>query len=144
MALVAGNEVALMNGDPFGAANPFNRNGDILFGRVIAVGATVDVLWENGQYTETVVAAIVFDKIDAVSDVVAQGVQGKVVYPLTPANNSFGNVVSSPEYRCIVVRVYQRQRDGAGEQATYVLLRSLQTGQLFESLLSQVALVDGQ
>lgn len=144
MAFALFDEVALINGDTVGAINAFNRNGNILFGRLIIDNTgDWDVLWENGLTAQSV-PPNALDKIDVVSDVVAQSLQGKVVYALPPSANSFGNVISSPEYRSIVVRVYTRQRGGEGEDATYVLLRNLQTQQLFEALYDTVTVVAGQ
>lgn len=139
MPVAVDEEVALVNGATIGSSDPFSRNGNILFGRVIGVGATVDVLWENGQYTETAVAAIAYDKI---TPGVAAPLVGRVVYPLPAAPGSANT--HSPEYRCLVVRVYNRQRDGAGDTATYVLLRNLSTGQMYEALSSTVQVIDGQ
>jgi hypothetical protein len=143
MALALLDEVALINGDLVSSPDPFLRNGNILFGRVIEEAASVvNVLWENGTVSENITNAAggPLDKIVSAATTVADDIQGRVVYPLPVGAGE----IMSAEYRCIVVRVYRRQRDGAGDLETFALLRNLQTGQMFETVFGNVTLIPGQ
>ena len=113
------------------------RRGNVIFGQVLsAIAATVDVLWEDGKFVETIPVADGggLDQIAPVSS----AIQGKIVYPGSAAD------IQSPEYRCLVVRTYSRQTNGSGTTNEYALLRSLQTGQMFEVILTSVQEILGQ
>lgn len=134
MALTLHNEVALINTTMTTGA--FARRGKVLFGIVIAVDvADVDVIFENGQAVAAVPCtdAGPFDRILPID---GSALAGKVVYPR--------DSVASPEYRCIVERVYTRRTNDVGDTVQFALLKNLQNGEYFESLASALVVIPGQ
>lgn len=125
MAIVAGDEVALAR-----TAGPtLTANGDFQFGRVIDVSSNNDVVFANGNVAEAIPSAQL-DKIVGVNE------EGKIY----SFSDGFNTTTPSPAYSGQVVRGYTRQNAGAGTATEYVLIRSLQNGQLYE--VPKTALVE--
>jgi hypothetical protein len=129
MALIAGDEVAYLQ--PAANADYYQRNGDFEFGVVTDVdGSDVSVLWANGNFTETVLAAAL-DKIEVAT---SAELSGRVV--------SFSGL-QSPEFLGIVLRVYSRDPNDGGSPVSFTLIR-LRNGQLIEVPTATVQVANGQ
>lgn len=129
MAIVAGDQVALIRNP---SSSTLQVSGSVLFGIVFDTSSNNKVAWENGQVAEGIPSA----QLDKISPEVPTCGQAVAVF-----TDSGG--VASPEYRCVAVRGYTRQPAGAGSAASFVLLRSLSTGQLYETPSDFVETVDG-
>lgn len=131
MALTQGHEVAYIQPDAL--ASYSERNGDFVFGVIIAVTSPtdIDVLWSNGTRTDGLPGGQL-DRIVGQDDT---SLEGKVVR-ITGAD--------SPEMSGIVIRSYTRDPDDVGSPTSYSLVQLLSTGRLVEVLTSQLTAVTGR
>jgi hypothetical protein len=131
MAIVAGDEVALIMDSSFAT---LGRRGNVLFGiaNVVTSPTDIDVLWENGQLSEGLIAAIL-DKILPLVNA------EQAVYTFTDGSGG----VNNPAYQGVVVRTYSRNPAGTGSATPFTLLRSVSDGQLYEVPTAARQIVQG-
>lgn len=129
MAIAAGDQVALHRA----AGVTLGALGNVLFGICIDASSGRDIVWENGNVSDAVPEASL-DKIASDGDSQPQKL---VTFTDAPSG------VNSPEYRCVVVRRYSRDPAGGGTPVDYVLMKSLASGQLYESPAAAVVALDG-
>jgi hypothetical protein len=130
MALLLGEEVALHRDTTY---STLAASGQVLFGIVMDPAGPIKVQWQNGQYSDALVATEL-DKI--------LGLSGSTQQVVTFNDATDG--IDSPEYQGVVVRRYSRQREGAGATVVYVLIKLLSSGEYLEVLASAIREVSGR
>lgn len=127
MAMVVGDRVAASRAGAGTGLLGFPQT-TLTFGTVCAAGDPCSVVWDSGQRSINIAAAAL-DKL-----VLQDPVYSVVRLP--------SSVTSSPEYRGIIVGVYNRQVNGSGAvTGPYYLVKFLNGAGYMELLASQVELI---
>lgn len=97
----------------------------------------IDVLWEDGRFTQTIPDGNLLDVIHDCT-VTNEGLLGKVV-----RFRMYSNLQGSAAYDAVVVNVYRRERGGGDEiSEDYVLVQLLSNGMWYELLASSDVYTD--